>query len=130
MDKRHEYHGRLTESGERKEVTHWHNVVLWGKRAERLSKILRKGSRIYVEGRIENRSYDDKDGVKRNISEVNVQRLILLGDARPAGDRPQGGAGQGFGGSSRTAKPGGDPNEPAPEDFGGADPGGDDDIPF
>ena len=67
-----------TESGEWKPVTHWHRVILWGKRAEGLAKYLSKGSKVYVEGRIETRSYDDKDGVKRSITEISATNIILL----------------------------------------------------
>jgi single-strand DNA-binding protein len=90
----------LAESGERREVTHWHNVVLWGKRAEALSKILQKGSSVYVEGRIETRSYDDKDGVKRSITEITANNLILLGRRDGGGGGGGGGSSGGGGGSS------------------------------
>ena len=81
------------DSGERKELTTWHNVVLWGPRAEGLSKILVKGSRIYVEGRIENRSYQDKEGVEKWITEVNASHgnVVLCGGTRPDDARGSGG---------------------------------------
>ena len=90
----------LAESGERREVTHWHNVVLWGKRAEALSKILQKGSSVYVEGRIETRSYDDKDGVKRSVTDITANNLILLG-RRDGGGGGGGGSPGGGGGGER-----------------------------
>lgn len=123
----------MAESGERKEVTHWHNIVLWGKRAEALSKILTKGTQVYVEGRIENRSYDDKDGVKRNITEISATNLILLG-RRGGGEggetgggsyRGGGGGGSGSPRGGRTPSPGPERDEIPPDAFGG-----DDDIPF
>ncbi|MCP4631336.1 MAG: single-stranded DNA-binding protein [candidate division Zixibacteria bacterium] len=66
-------------SGEASEKTEWHNVVCWGRNAEIASQYLQKGSSVYIEGRIQNRTYDDKDGNRRYISEVVVRRLQMLG---------------------------------------------------
>lgn len=66
-------------NGERVTNTEWHNIVLWTPLAEIADKYLDKGSQIYVEGKLTNRSYDDKDGIKRYISEVVVQNLTMLG---------------------------------------------------
>ena len=81
------------QSGEWKEITDWHNVVLW--RSENLSNYLTKGKQIYVEGRIENRSWEDKEGQKRYMTEVVADDVILLGGrggdgggASPDYDRP------------------------------------------
>jgi len=129
-----------TESGEWKEVVHWHRVVLWGKRAEGLSKYLSKGSKVYVEGRIETRSYDDKDGVKRSVTEISATNIILLDGRRggaaaepsdgPPAVRPGGYAARGGPPSGPSGSGGGRGPAPADdmpgEDFGG----GDDDIPF
>jgi single-strand DNA-binding protein len=90
--------------GERKEVTHWHNIVLWGNRAEALAKILTKGARVYVEGRIETRSYDDKDGVKKYATDINATNVLLCGgggDRAESGQRSQGSHGGGNGGGQR-----------------------------
>lgn len=65
--------------GDKQEKTNWHSCVLWGKRGEALSKILEKGMTVFVEGSIENSSYDDKDGNKRYKSEIKVLDLKLLG---------------------------------------------------
>lgn len=65
-------------SGERKEVSTWHKCIAWGKQAEVIKEYLTKGSRLYVEGRISNRSYDDKDGKKVYVSEVVVTSLEFL----------------------------------------------------
>lgn len=79
--------------GERKENTEWHTVSLWGKRAEALNKLLMKGSRVYVEGRISTRSWDDtKTGEKRYATEINAENVILCGDR--AGGRSQSAAQQ------------------------------------
>jgi len=65
------------QSGEWKEETDWHNVVLW--RSENLANYLLKGKQVYVEGRLQSRSYDDKEGQKRYVTEVVADDLILLG---------------------------------------------------
>jgi single-strand DNA-binding protein len=65
------------QSGEWKEETEWHNVVLW--RSENLANYLQKGKQVYVEGRLQTRSYEDKDGQKRFFTEVVCDDLILLG---------------------------------------------------
>ena len=65
------------QSGEWKEETEWHRVVMW--RSENVSNYLLKGKQIYVEGRLQTRSWEDKDGQKRYTTEVVVDDLILLG---------------------------------------------------
>ncbi len=66
--------------GENVEETTWHNVIAWGPMAEKIEKLTDKGSEIAVDGKISNRSYDDKDGTKRYISEVVVDTMLLLGE--------------------------------------------------
>lgn len=66
----------------RKERTDWHNVVIWGKRAEALGKILSKGSSIFVEGSLRTSSYDDRDGIKRYKTEVIANNVLLTGGGR------------------------------------------------
>src|SRR5712692_5373684 len=66
-------------SGQRQEKTEWHRVVLWGKSAETLTEYLVKGKQIYVEGRIQTRQWDDKDGNKRYTTEIRGDRVVLLG---------------------------------------------------
>lgn len=68
-----------TSAKERKERTEWHSVVIWGKRGEALNKILSKGSRLCVEGRLQTRSWEDKQGSKRYATEINATNVILLG---------------------------------------------------
>ncbi|MEP6536339.1 MAG: single-stranded DNA-binding protein [Bryobacteraceae bacterium] len=65
------------QTGDWKDETDWSNVVLW--RAENLANYLTKGKQVYVEGRLSNRSYEDKDGVKKYITEVVAEEVILLG---------------------------------------------------
>jgi single-strand DNA-binding protein len=96
----------LTQDREQKQVTHWHNVVIWGKRAEALQKLLSKGSRVYVEGRIETRSYEDKDKIKRSVTEISATNIILLDGRRGGGGSEHEGEGGG-GGYERSSGGGG-----------------------
>jgi len=66
-------------AGERVTNTEWHNIVLWSPLAEIAENYLKKGSQLYLEGKISNRSYEDKDGVKKYISEVVGRDITLLG---------------------------------------------------
>ncbi|RAI87916.1 single-stranded DNA-binding protein [Algoriphagus yeomjeoni] len=68
------------QKGERVEETTWHNIVAWGKQAELLDKYTDKGSEIAIEGKLSNRSYEDKEGIKRYISEVIVHNILLMGE--------------------------------------------------
>lgn len=68
--------------GNRQERTEWHNIVVWGKQAETCSQYLAKGRQVYVEGSIRSRSYDDKDGNRRYITEIIGQRVQFLGGGR------------------------------------------------
>lgn len=68
------------QSGEWKEETEWHNVIMW--RAENVASYLTKGKKVYLEGRIQTRNYEDKDGQKRYITEIVVDDLVLLGGDR------------------------------------------------
>ncbi len=107
-------------SGERRDQTEWHRVVLWGKQAETLNDYLKKGRQIYVEGRLQTRQWDDRDGNKRSTTEVRSDRVVLLGRRRDD-------AGGGRQGSYEEPS-----SSPAPR----TDPGGggaeltEDDIPF
>jgi single-strand DNA-binding protein len=106
----------------RQERTDWHNVVVWGKRAEALGKMLSKGTRLFVEGGLRTSSYDDKDGNKRYRTEVIATNVIFAGA-------------RGSGGRSDEYGPPSEERAPAPAAAGGgyddADyGGGDDDIPF
>ena len=84
------------QTGEWKEETDWHNIVLW--RQENLANYLTKGKQVYVEGRLQSRSYDDRDGNKKYITEVVAEDVVLLGgrgegpaepSGEPAPSRPQ-----------------------------------------
>lgn len=65
--------------GEKVEETQWHNLVVNGKLADIMEKYVQKGKEIAVEGKIVYRTYDDKDGIKRYITEIRVDELVLLG---------------------------------------------------
>ena len=68
--------------GNRQERTEWHNIVVWGKQAESCSQYLAKGRQVYIEGSIRSRSYDDKEGNRRYITEIIGQRVQFLGGTR------------------------------------------------
>lgn len=70
--------------GSKTEHTEWHNIVLWRGLADVAEKYLRKGSTIYVEGRIRSRQYDDKDGIKRYSTDISCDNLVMLG-GKPSG---------------------------------------------
>ena len=91
------------QQGKPQERTTWHNVVVWGKQAEACEQYLSKGKQVFIEGRIDNRSYDDKDGNKKYITEIVAQNVRFLGGG-------QRGEAQG-GGGSVDAPTGGDEDE-------------------
>ena len=68
-------------NGERQERTEWHRLVLWRKLAEIADQFLKKGSKIYVEGKLQTRSWDDQKGQKRYVTEVVVNNLEMLDGA-------------------------------------------------
>lgn len=108
---------------EKQERTEWHTVIVWGNRAEGLNKILAKGKQLFVEGRIQTRSWEDKDGNKRYNTEVVATEIILLGSG-----------GRGADSSARSSNTPEAYGEPA-ETYGGgggapAAEFGEDDIPF
>ncbi|MCU0429467.1 MAG: single-stranded DNA-binding protein [Cytophagaceae bacterium] len=67
-------------NGQRQEKTEWHNIVFWGNIADVIEKYLRKGSQIYMEGKLATRSYD-QDGIKKYITEIEGQTMTMLGRA-------------------------------------------------
>ena len=66
-------------SGQKQEKTEWHRIVLWGKSAESLSEYLTKGKQIYVEGRLQTRKWQDKDGHDKYSTEIRSDKIVLLG---------------------------------------------------
>lgn len=113
----------LDRNKQRQERTEWHRVVIWGRRAEALGKILTKGDRVLIEGSLRTSSYEDKDGNKKYTTEIVANNVVLSG-------------GGGSGGSGAKSRGGGDFGPP-PSGGGGYDDadygsssGDDDDIPF
>jgi len=76
-------------SGQKQERTEWHRVVVWGKQAQVLAEHLAKGKQIYVEGSLQTRSWDDRDGNKRYTTEVRATRVLMLGRAEGARVEPE-----------------------------------------
>jgi single-strand DNA-binding protein len=64
--------------GNRVEQTEWHNIVIWRALAESAEKILKKGMQIYLEGKILTRQWNDRDGIKRSITEINCDNFVIL----------------------------------------------------
>jgi single-strand DNA-binding protein len=109
----------MGKDGQRQERTEWHRIVVWGKKAEVVSKYLKKGRQVYVEGRLQTRTWDDKEGQKRYTTEIIANDVQFLGGGGREGGR-------------------GEEAPPPDTDFGGFGGGGggggsggpDDDIPF
>ena len=71
--------GYTTQSGVQvQEKTEWHNIVCFGKLAEVVDKYLKKGSKVFIEGKMRTRSYEDRNGVKRSIMEINAETIEML----------------------------------------------------
>ncbi|MEO6902038.1 MAG: single-stranded DNA-binding protein [Bacteroidia bacterium] len=66
--------------GEKVTETQWHNLIAWGKTADIIEKYLKKGSEVAIEGKLINRTYTDKEGIKKYITEIQVNELLLMGD--------------------------------------------------
>lgn len=109
----------LDRNKQRQERTEWHNVVVWGRRAEALSKFLGKGDRILIEGSLRTSSYDDRDGNKKYRTEIIANNVVLSGGGRGGG----GGAPRNMTDDAGPVGGGGYDDV----DYGGGD---DDDIPF
>ncbi|HVS87247.1 MAG TPA: single-stranded DNA-binding protein [Candidatus Acidoferrum sp.] len=124
-------------NGERQKRTEWHKIVVWGKQAEIAQQYLKKGSLIFIEGRIQSREWQDKEGQKRTSYEIVASNFRMLGGRSEAAAAGAGAGAAGGGGASRSG--GEDMESPAPpsdDAYGGtqAPSGGpeisDEDIPF
>ena len=104
-------------AGQRQEKTEWHRVTVWGDQAENCAKYLAKGRSVYVEGRLETRSYD-KDGQKHYATDVVAERVVFLGGGGKSDGEPRRGGGSSSGIGRNVEQP----------PSGGPPP--DDDIPF
>ena len=123
-------------TNERQEKTEWHRIVAWGRLAEICNQYLKKGSKVYIEGRLQTRSWEGQDGQKRYTTEIVAGEMQMLGSREdsggggfgqqpggaPSGDGQQGGAQQA--GGQQGGSPQSAPSAPPP--FNDAD----DDLPF
>ncbi len=102
------------QNGEKQERTEWHRIVTWGKLAENCAKLLSKGKQVYVEGRLQTRQWDDKDGNKKYTTEIIANNMQILSPMDSSGARSQ----------DASSDPGFNPDEsiPSSPEF--------DDIPF
>jgi single-strand DNA-binding protein len=105
-------------SGEKQERTEWHSIVVWDRLAEICNQYLTKGRLVYIEGSLQTREWDDKEGVKRKTTEVRARDMVMLGGG--------GSGGEGGGTPSRPDSGGG----PSGGSGGGGSAITDDDIPF
>lgn len=105
-------------SGNRQERTEWHRIVVWGRQGENAARYLSKGRQVYVEGRIQSRDWEDKDGNKRTTTEIVAQSVQFLSDG---GSR---------GGGSDAPPPPDDRHAPAAASSGEGGGFDDDEIPF
>ena len=110
------------QSGEKKEATEWHRVVFFGRLAEIAGQYLKKGSQVYVEGRLRTRKWQDKDGQERYTTEIVAEEMKMLGSRQGQGEPSYGGGGEAPAPSYGGAKPSG-AKKPSFDDM-------DDDIPF
>ncbi len=106
------------QTGEQKERTEWHRVVMFDRLAEIAAEYLRKGSQVYIEGKLQTRKWQGQDGQDRYTTEIRANEMQMLG-GRGGG----GGGSFGGGGASQKGSGGNAPPQPGPDDF-------DDDIPF
>lgn len=111
------------QSGEQQEKTEWHRIVCWDKLAEIVERYLKKGNQVYIEGEIEYRSYEDKDGVTKYSTEIRAREMLMLG-GREGGES---GESRSSGARPRAAASGGGSDY---DDFQSPGLGEDDDLPF
>lgn len=104
--------------GQKREDTQWHRIVIWGKTAESLHEYLTKGKQIYVEGRIQTKEWTDKEGTKKQTTEIRADKVVLLS------------SGTGGGGGARSSRDRYAESDGASPDLSPVDAPSDDDIPF
>ncbi len=100
----------------RQERTEWHNIVVWGKQAETCGQYLSKGRQVYIEGRIQTRKFEDREGKERYFTEINAQQVTFLGSRD--------------GGSARSGQSFDDGPSGGFDDAGAGSVPPDDDVPF
>ncbi len=109
--------------GNREEKTEWHRIVAWGKLGEICGEYLNKGKQVYIEGRLQTREWDDKDGNKRSTTEIVASNMTMLGQAG-------GGANQGYSGNAPSGSSAPSSSSDSLNNSGGGNEFEDDDIPF
>jgi single-strand DNA-binding protein len=116
------------QTGEQREQTEWHNIVMYDRLAEIAAEYLKKGSQVYIEGKLRTRKWQDKEGRDRYTTEINCNEMQMLGS------RQGGGGGGGMGGGGGDYSRGEAPSKSAPAGAGSRAPADespfDDDIPF
>jgi len=112
--------------GDRQERTEWHRIVAWGRTAELCAQYLSKGRSVYIEGRLQTREWEDKEGQKRRTTEITAQTVQFLGGSGSGSGSGSGGGGGGRGGSGSSGSSSGGGFDEGP----GNDSPPQDDIPF
>jgi single-strand DNA-binding protein len=120
-------------NGQKVDKTEWHNIVMWRGLAEVAEKYLRKGSQVYIEGRIQTRSWDDQNGQKKYMTEIVADNMVMLGRPNSQGGAPSGGGSYGNEGAPRS-EPAMNPSRSSGRGEGGYSssmpPAAEDDLPF
>ncbi len=111
------------QTGEQRERTEWHRVVMFDRLAEIAAEYLRKGSQVYIEGKLQTRKWQGQDGQDRYTTEIRANEMQMLGGRGGGGGSFGGGAPSGGGQGGGQGGGGSAPPQPGPDDF-------DDDIPF
>ena len=111
------------QTGEQKDRTEWHKVAMFNRLAEIAAEYLRKGSQVYIEGKLRTRKWQDRDGNDRWTTEIIADEMQMLGGRGGGGGSFGGGQQGGQQGGQKGGSGGGAPPQPGPDDF-------DDDIPF
>lgn len=89
------------QQGQKQEKTEWHRIVAWGRLVDVIERYVKKGDRLYIEGEIQYRQYEDKEGVTKYTTEINLREMIMLGSREGGGGGgggDYGGGGGGYGG--------------------------------
>jgi len=118
------------QSGEQQERTEWHNVALFGRLGEIAAEYLRKGSQVYIEGRLRTRKWQDKEGRDRYTTEIVGNEMQMLGGRGGAGGGAPAGPSGGSAGGYAESGPRGDQSENVSAGAGASNQEFDDDIPF
>jgi single-strand DNA-binding protein len=116
-------------AGQKQEKVEWHRVNVWGDQAEHCSKYLSKGRQVYIEGKLQTRKWQDKEGKDRYSTEVVADRVVFLG-GQGTGAENGGSGGGSSGGARRRGWSEESPQAPAAADSPAGPPPGDDDVPF